>query len=253
VTVTHTQDFTRALQAPAAGTISSLQEFLRSIEDFRQVITVSQQFTRSLSALPAIDVVLTGAPTGLVGTLTVAVTTESGAIITPPTINGIQETPAGTGRYVASIPQPQDVGRYFVVWNDGQNTTLALLLVILESLVQTPIKATAFSEYTIKAGDTEPALMVTLRNAGGKPVDLSSAITVTATVQRKGDIIPVAQRAAAILEPFDEGQVLLVWEAGETDLPGAYASEWAILWQGNGRSTAPSKATYRFVIEPAGI
>lgn len=201
-----------------------------------------------------LELVLTGAPTGLVGVLTIEILASDGlTIVLAPTAQDIVEIPAGTGRYVATVTRPP-VGDYFVVWSDGTTTTQTGLKVLFGSTIQTPIRATSFSEYTIKAGDTEPGLVVTLRNAGGTPVDLSSAMSVTTSVLRKGDLIPVVDhRAAAILEPAEDGQVLLGWQDGDTNLPGVYYAEFGILWPGNGRTTAPTTATYRFAILAPGI
>lgn len=61
-------------------------------------------------------VVLLGAPTGLAGIITVSLVSYDGTtVVYYPTTDGIQEVPADTGRYIATVPTP-DVGDYFVVW-----------------------------------------------------------------------------------------------------------------------------------------
>jgi hypothetical protein len=77
-----------------------------------------------------IDLVLNGAPTGLVGELSVAVYSEDQAeTIVFPTTSGIVEYPAGTGRYVATVLRPER-GRYLAVWTYGTQSVSTSLAVV---------------------------------------------------------------------------------------------------------------------------
>lgn len=78
-----------------------------------------------------LTLVLLNAPPGLTGSLTIAVLTQDGTTyVTFPTTTGIQEIPAATGRYVATVRKP-DVGEYFAIWSDGATTVYGTLIVYL--------------------------------------------------------------------------------------------------------------------------
>lgn len=74
-----------------------------------------------------IDVALSGAPTGLTGTMAVrlmkVVTSGADTIAVARTTAGIVENPAGSGIYQASITLPSTVGDYYAVWDDGSTFT----------------------------------------------------------------------------------------------------------------------------------
>jgi len=83
----------------------------------------------SIYAIPTttFQAVLTGAPTGLTGTLGVRVLNLA---VTPPstaiarTTSGIEEEPDGSGIYTATLTAPA-VGNYIVVWDTGGTLTPA--------------------------------------------------------------------------------------------------------------------------------
>jgi hypothetical protein len=66
---------------------------------------------------------LTGAPTGLTGTIGVRVVDNVGATAVARATTNIVETPAGSGFYVARITSPASVGQYSVVWDTGGSLT----------------------------------------------------------------------------------------------------------------------------------
>lgn len=84
----------------------------------------------SIYAVPSttFQATLTGAPTGLTGTLGVRVLNLA---VTPPSVavarttSGIEEEPDGTGIYTATLTAPSAVGNYLVVWDTGGSLTPA--------------------------------------------------------------------------------------------------------------------------------
>lgn len=258
MSITATQDVTWAILAPSGlGGIADSRTIQWSINEFQLALAGTQVVTWEIGTTDeTIDLEMTGAPTGLVGTVSVEIVAADGTtVVYPTTTAGIVESPAGTGRYVATVTRPA-AGEYFVIWSDGTTTIQTGLTVreIIVSTLQTPIRVTTFADYSIKAGDTEPGLLVTFRNAGGLPVDLTGAEGVTASVLRKDAALPIiVARDTTIVDPPTTGQVLLEWQTGDTDTPGVHAAEFAIAWPEDGRTTTPTKATYRFTIEPAGI
>lgn len=65
------------------------------------------------------EATLTGAPTGLVGTLGVQITDGQGGVTLARTTAGIVEFPVGSGVYTASLTAPATLGSYVLVWDDG--------------------------------------------------------------------------------------------------------------------------------------
>lgn len=67
-----------------------------------------------------VEVTLDGAPSGLVGTLTIAVyDTPAGTVVLAPTAAGIVEFPAGSGLYSTVIFAPSVGGTYSIVWDNA--------------------------------------------------------------------------------------------------------------------------------------
>lgn len=63
---------------------------------------------------------LSGAPTGLVGTIGVQILRKSDeSVVTARSTAGIVEFPAGTGHYRATLAAPETGGAYTVLWDDG--------------------------------------------------------------------------------------------------------------------------------------
>lgn len=87
----------------------------------------------SLYALPSttIQAILTGAPTGLVGTAGISVqviNASTNAVAVVDTTSGIVESPANSGIYIATITAPSAIGEYVIVWTvtvSGTVTTSA--------------------------------------------------------------------------------------------------------------------------------
>lgn len=113
--------------------INGTQVLTRTIEPFVASISGTQTLTRAIGVSgQTLDLALVGAPTGLVGILTVSIITFDGSVtVYFPSTQNIQEIPAGTGRYVATVPYP-DIGRYFVVWTTGTTTVSTELDVVAE-------------------------------------------------------------------------------------------------------------------------
>lgn len=68
------------------------------------------------------EVSLTGAPTGLVGTVGVRLVDGQGGTSIARTTAGIVEHPAGSGIYTATLTAPATGGSYLAVWDTGGGT-----------------------------------------------------------------------------------------------------------------------------------
>ncbi len=102
--------------------------------------------------------------------------------------------------------------------------------------------------YAIKIGNLEPPLEATLyRSAGGHPLDLTDAVSVTARIRKHGEASTLVTRAATVVDKKG-GVVSLAWLPGETDEPGLYEAEFVVLWPGNRPQTVPTKGFKPFRI-----
>jgi hypothetical protein len=109
--------------------------------------------------------------------------------------------------------------------------------------------------FVIKAGDTSPALVVTLSNDSGV-VDLTGA-TVTFSMRRREetdreawtenpDVFPspsgplvVSSQPATVVSPPSNGQVQYGWASGDTATPGRYIGAFKVTIGGKA-ATYPS-------------
>ena len=73
----------------------------------------------SVAAGQSFEATLTGAPTGLVGTMGVRVMDGVGGTAVARATAGIVESPAGSGIYTATITAPAAVGSYVITWDTG--------------------------------------------------------------------------------------------------------------------------------------
>lgn len=80
------------------------------------------------------EAVLSGAPTGLTGTLGVRLLDNAGAEALARTTSGITEFPAGSGVYSAVLTAPSAAGQYSIMWDPG---SVAPETVALEDLFVT--------------------------------------------------------------------------------------------------------------------
>lgn len=87
-------------------------------------LTKSTTVTWRIFGTDTLDLILNGAPTGLEGILTIQLeTADDGTLVYGPTTQAIVESPSGSGRYIATVPNP-GVGTYFITWSDGANQTV---------------------------------------------------------------------------------------------------------------------------------
>lgn len=90
---------------------------------------------------------------------------------------------------------------------------------------------------TIKTGDTDPPVEVTLKDDDGVVVDLTGA-TVKFIVSKRG-VAPIVDGAATLVDAA-AGSVRYLWTAADTAISGVYMAEWQITWPGGGIQTVPS-------------
>lgn len=81
----------------------------------------------------------------------------------------------------------------------------------------------ATTEFTIKQGDTLPALNASLEDSSGNPVDLTGATILFR--MRKVGAAALTVEAAAVIVSATGGTVRYNWQTGDTATPGSYEAE----------------------------
>jgi hypothetical protein len=134
--VSISSDLTVTREILAGATVTTDLTVTRPILAFAAAVASDFTITRQFGSQNTMQLILTGAPTGLVGLLTVSLVTEDlGIVIVAATTSGIVELPADSGRYVATVSVLAG-GRYFVIWSDGTETTSELVVVQVTGQVE---------------------------------------------------------------------------------------------------------------------
>lgn len=178
-----------------------------------------------INASPAatFEATLTGAPTGLTGTMGVRILDNAGATTTGRVTAGIAEYPAGSGFYTVTLTAPSTAGQYTVFWDEGSvgptTTHSEALTVTYTGLgASSPsggdlVTLAQVRSFLQKAGgdtdqDTEIAAMITaasdaiMREAQREFKTTTSGSTVRTFEYKGGGVVDFA--------PFDLRSVTLV-------------------------------------------
>lgn len=100
--------------------------------------------------------------------------------------------------------------------------------------------------FSLKVGDTAPALEAVLRDNTGSAVDLTDAtVDLNVLHPRGGDVEVAAQ--ATILNATD-GLVEYSWAAGDTDVEGRYRAEFVVEYTDGSVETFPNDGFHDLVI-----
>lgn len=106
------------------------------------------------------------------------------------------------------------------------------------------------ADLNLKRGDLEPAVRVSLAFSDGSPVPLASVIEIRF---RMADVLTRAEifsRAAQVDGDPALGQVVYVWQPGDTDIAGVYYAEFEVIWPGSRPQTYPPQGYLTVSIEP---
>lgn len=100
------------------------------------------------------------------------------------------------------------------------------------------------ADFNLKRGDTAPALIATLKDRDGNPVNLTSAtvqFVMRATDAVSGSTPLISgPMAVATDQQANRGQVTYQWVTGDTDLPGSFAAEFVVTWPSGHEQTFPT-------------
>jgi len=95
------------------------------------------------------------------------------------------------------------------------------------------------ADFTLKEGDTAPAIQATLYDINGNPVNLTGA-TVKFRMRPWNGGALIVDADATIVGDSTNGVVEYQWVEADTDDPGEYAAEWVVDWALAGEQTWPS-------------
>lgn len=96
------------------------------------------------------------------------------------------------------------------------------------------------TDFTIKTGDTAPALVGTLKDATGAVVNISTASAVRFIMKLKGSDTALIDRAATVTNASG-GVVKYQWQTGDTDVIGTYNGEFEVAWGDGTFETFPNE------------
>lgn len=100
--------------------------------------------------------------------------------------------------------------------------------------------------FSLKVGDTAPALTVTVAYSDGSPVDLTGA-TATFAVRDATGIVVIPETAATV----GTDTLSYAWQAGDTATAGFYRAEFTVTLLDTGISTFPSQYYVDVIILPS--
>jgi len=105
---------------------------------------------------------------------------------------------------------------------------------------------------TLKTGDTEPDLVVTLYKDNGNPYDLSSGSpTVSFALAETNEstlVVDDDTNGAVNITDAANGEVSYSWQSGDTDTKGTYEGEFQID-DSSGITSFPNRGTFAVHIE----
>ena len=105
---------------------------------------------------------------------------------------------------------------------------------------------------TLKTGDTEPDLVVTLYKDNGNPIDLSTGTpTVEFALAEANDSDPTISDDTdgnVLISNASNGEVSYSWQAGDTDTKGTYEGEFRVV-DGSNQTSFPNRGTFNVHIE----
>jgi hypothetical protein len=98
--------------------------------------------------------------------------------------------------------------------------------------------------FTIKKGDTSPALRATLINPDGSTpaFDLAEDIEFYVGREDVGNIVSADLESGVQILSKEEGTVQYNWSDGDTDISGPYNAEFVIKFENNKEQTYPNSS-----------
>jgi hypothetical protein len=103
------------------------------------------------------------------------------------------------------------------------------------------------ADFIIKQGDLEPELAVTLIGADGAPADITTATSVRLRFATTAGVELWVRDVGIVDAPT--GRVAYLWQARDTEQPGAFYAEIVVDWVGRPQTYPPS-GYLLIIVEP---
>lgn len=103
------------------------------------------------------------------------------------------------------------------------------------------------TDFSIKRGDTEPAIQAQLQDDQGDAVDLTNADSVAFHMEGDRETTPKVNASASI-DDAANGEVSYSWDSTDTDETGTYEAEFQVTWSDGGTETFPNDGFLEVVI-----
>ena len=94
-------------------------------------------------------------------------------------------------------------------------------------------------EFTLKTGNTSPALRCILRDGAGVAVPLAGAAVVFSMATQKG--VAGITRRPCVITAAAASEVQMNWQAGDTATPGAFHAEFEVTYAGGSVESFPNE------------
>lgn len=105
------------------------------------------------------------------------------------------------------------------------------------------------AEIIIKRGSTFPDVKAALKQADGRPVNLTGA-SITFWMRHAGGATVIEGAAASILGSPLDGIVVYEWQSGDTDVAGVYEVEFNVYYDANTEFRVPRNGFVSIEINP---
>lgn len=103
--------------------------------------------------------------------------------------------------------------------------------------------------YYVRRNDRRPALSLTISDAAGTSVNLTTATSVTLKVKAPGATTLKVDSAMSVVSAA-AGTVTRSWASGDTDTAGVYDLEAEVLWNDGTKQSFPPIGKHRLIVEP---
>jgi hypothetical protein len=103
------------------------------------------------------------------------------------------------------------------------------------------------ADFTLKSGDTSPAIAATLTDSSGQSVNVAGA---SVRFQMATADYSTIVDAAATIRDAGAGRVAYEWQPGDTDRPGDYLAEWRVEYADGSIETFPAGGFHEIQILP---
>jgi hypothetical protein len=105
--------------------------------------------------------------------------------------------------------------------------------------------------FSIKRGDTSPALELQLLDGEAPVQGLATAAEARLLLRASGALTPLVSAPMTVQnQTLKQGWVSRAWQTGETDAGGSYRGEVQVTWGDGSKTTFPASGYFTVVVVP---